>query len=159
MDRTWTDKLHEALAGADVAPLLRQARIGERRRATAESTTMPPSSQAASASSYTLKGTHMSQPDSDVGSQIEQIVSSLGLSLPEAFQRSVLHCVKYGEWAIALETLCDAMAEVHIVPNQATYDRIMNVASRLRLDDKYRRAVRLPPDVSRDTQHKIPHTS
>lgn len=81
---------------------------------------------------------------SDVDANVHWILATLGDQLPGVDHQTIKDLIKYGEWALAVETLCDQMAEREVAPSKEVYERIMSVVSKMRIDDRYRRAVPLP---------------
>jgi hypothetical protein len=83
----------------------------------------------------------------DMEAELRCILDEIGDQLPSVDHENIKNFIEHGEWALAVETLCDQVGEREAVLSKATYERIMGAASSLRIDDRYRRAV---PSPTRD---------
>lgn len=75
---------------------------------------------------------------------IRSILTSLAGQLHPADHKFIEEFIAYGEYALALETLCDQMSERGAVPTRQTYEQLMSLLSRMSIDDRYVRIVPKP---------------
>ncbi|AUX46695.1 uncharacterized protein SOCE26_082030 [Sorangium cellulosum] len=66
-----------------------------------------------------------------VATQVRDILAVLGDTLPEIDRQNVARFLKYGEYVIAVDTLCEQMCERSVVPTKIVYQQIMCVIADL----------------------------
>jgi hypothetical protein len=83
----------------------------------------------------------------DIADEVRFILKSLGEALPAFDHKSTLNFIEYGEYEIAVDTLCHQMCEYNVVPTRTAYEKLMSIVSRLRLDEEsYKEIIPLPQD-------------
>ncbi|WP_437809054.1 MafI family immunity protein [Sorangium sp. So ce1078] len=77
--------------------------------------------------------------------RIMDVLAALGDALPEIDRQSVARFLRYGEHAIAVDTLCEQMCERSVVPGRIVYQKIMRLIADLGMDvNRYQGIVPLP---------------
>lgn len=66
--------------------------------------------------------------------RVMDILAALGDTLPEIDRRNVARFLEYGEYVIAVDTLCEQMCERGVVPGKTVYQQIMCLIADLGMD-------------------------